>query len=330
MPALEPGQAGEAVRDLQRRLGAAGFEPDHRELGTFGPTTEAQLIAFQGTRGIRPTGRCDQVTWATLVEAGFQLGDRLLYLRAPMLRGDDVADLQHRLGALGFDAGRVDGIFGPQTELALKDFQRNMGLTTDGVLGRDTRATLLRLGERARQPSTVAQIRDRERSACEPRDLHGQRVAVGEPGGLGILVAAIDRRLVRAGAAVLTLHDPDPSVQAQEANRFEAAAFVGLAPGPVDEVWYYENRGFASHGGRALAGLLADHAARRLAPTGVQGRWHPILRETRMPAVQWNLTAAAAISSSAPVLAAVLHDALDEWLQGTTGAVPPESEALEP
>src|SRR6266545_3977054 len=47
-----------------------------------------------------------------------------------MLRGDDVYELQRELGSLGFDAGRVDGIFGPRTLEALLGFQRNAGVTT--------------------------------------------------------------------------------------------------------------------------------------------------------------------------------------------------------
>ena len=45
-----------------------------------------------------------------------------------MQRGDDVADLQQRLSTLGFDTGRVDGIFGDRTSRALAEFQRNAGL----------------------------------------------------------------------------------------------------------------------------------------------------------------------------------------------------------
>lgn len=63
-----------------------------------------------------------------------------------MLRGDDVADLQHRLNALGFDAGREDGIFGPDTSRALQDFQRNAGLAPDGIGGPEAVEALLRLG----------------------------------------------------------------------------------------------------------------------------------------------------------------------------------------
>lgn len=313
-PDLAPGNSGEAVRDLQRRLRAAGFDTGAAEPGTFDAVTTELVQRFQTARGLPATGVCDRLTWTTLVEAGFRLGDRHVYLRTPMLRGDDVAELQHRLGAMGFDAGRIDGIFGPNTERALKDFQRNMGLTTDGVLGRDTRATLLRLGERTARPSTVAGIRDRERAMCGPRELHGQRVVIGEPGGLGILLVAVERSLTRAGADVLSLHDPDPSLQAQEANRFDAAAFVGLAPAAADEAWFYENRGFQSHGGRSLATLIAEHASDRLRSTGVVGGWHPLLRETKMPAVQWNLSPATALSTTAHLLAATLHDALTGWL----------------
>ena len=39
--------------------------------------------------------------------------------------GDDVAELQQRLSALGFDSGRVDGIFGDLTSAALGEFQRD-------------------------------------------------------------------------------------------------------------------------------------------------------------------------------------------------------------
>ena len=62
-----------------------------------------------------------------------------------MMRGDDVADLQLRLGALGFDAGRVDGILGPVTQTAIGEFQRNAGLVTDQVCGPETVEALVRL-----------------------------------------------------------------------------------------------------------------------------------------------------------------------------------------
>src|ERR687894_72628 len=55
-------------------------------------------------------------------------------------RGREVVDLQTRLLALGLDLGNrgMDGVFGPQTELAVKAFQQSMGILADGVVGQIT------------------------------------------------------------------------------------------------------------------------------------------------------------------------------------------------
>src|SRR5947208_5785148 len=124
---------GEAVRDVQRRLRDAGYDVPAGEDGQYGDGTATAISAFQDARGLRVDGICGRQTWGSLVEAGYRLGDRLLYHTSPPLRGDDVADLQRRLGALGFDVGRVDGIFGEDTQRAVLEFQRNAGLTGDAV-----------------------------------------------------------------------------------------------------------------------------------------------------------------------------------------------------
>ncbi len=66
---------------------------------------------------------------------GSRLGDRLLSLATHRFVGDDVAILQDRLLELGFDVGRVDGVFGARTEAALKSLQREYGLIADGSCG---------------------------------------------------------------------------------------------------------------------------------------------------------------------------------------------------
>ena len=59
--------------------------------------------------------------------------------------GDDVATLQKRLAAVGFDPGGADGIFGPKTEAALKAFQEANGLAVDGIAGPATNGKLAEL-----------------------------------------------------------------------------------------------------------------------------------------------------------------------------------------
>ena len=142
--------------------------------GVFGPGTRAAVEAFQHLRGLRVDGTCGPQTWAALVEAGFRLGDRFLYHRRAMLRGDDVAELQRRLSALGFDAGRVDGIFGPRTALALGEFQRNLGLPVDAILGADTLSELRRVMPRPRDVRARQRVRDRDRLRHLPKTLLGR------------------------------------------------------------------------------------------------------------------------------------------------------------
>jgi len=104
------------------------------------------LQAFQQERGLTVDGELSAQTIQALDEARWKLGDRVLtYIPQKMLRGDDVANLQTRLLEMGFNTGRVDGIFGPGTEKAVKDFQRSVGANADGSCGPQTLIALMRL-----------------------------------------------------------------------------------------------------------------------------------------------------------------------------------------
>lgn len=56
--------------------------------------------------------------------------------------GDLVITLQKKLKNWGYYFGSVDGIFGSQTEEAVRYFQRKNGLAVDGVVGPDTARAL--------------------------------------------------------------------------------------------------------------------------------------------------------------------------------------------
>ena len=60
---------------------------------------------------------------------------RILFLTTPPMRGDDVTTLQR---ALGFPPDRIDGIFGKETDRAVRTFQKQAGTTVDGKVGPDT------------------------------------------------------------------------------------------------------------------------------------------------------------------------------------------------
>jgi chitosanase len=67
--------------------------------------------------------------------------ERLLRLQSPFMQGNDVQFVQQALSDAGIPVD-VDGIFGPQTENAIKEFQQQQGLTVDGIVGPATLAAL--------------------------------------------------------------------------------------------------------------------------------------------------------------------------------------------
>jgi N-acetylmuramoyl-L-alanine amidase len=316
---LEAGDNGLAVADVQRRLEQLGFSAGIDPVGSYLAGTRAAVEAFQYRRGLRVDGVCGRQTWSALVEAGRQLGDRFLYRRTPMLRGDDVAELQQRLSALGFDTVRVDGIFGDTTSAALGEFQRNVGLPVDGIAGAATVSVLLRFGSRHDDTELVTSVRDRERLRQAPRTLAGRRVAIGEEGGLDAAVAGLRRLLVSEGAVVSTHHHPDGSVQAAEANAGEAEVYIGLRLETGEahcSTAYYAVERYSSPGGRRLAELLqgALPPSLGLPDGGSRGMSLSVLRETRMPAVICEISPAAVVVEQAAALARAIVDALAEWV----------------
>jgi N-acetylmuramoyl-L-alanine amidase len=283
---LRLGDRGNAVRDLSTRIGASlGSGVSARDV--FDGPLEAAVRSFQEQRGLRVDGICGPETWGALIESGFQLGDRLLYLSSPMLRGDDVAELQRRLNALGFDAGREDGILGPETQGALRQFQRNAGTTADGVCGPETLASIARVSGLA--AGSVASVREREDLRRAHQRLDGLRVfLVAEP-AMAALASAVTGALRNLGGLVGTdTTGSDPSVLTTEANRFRAGAFVALTNSgePGVRFAYFSSGTFRSEGGLCLASALTEsmHSVRDDVDEPV-GRTYRFLRETRMPAV---------------------------------------------
>lgn len=311
---LQPGSTGSDVADLQRRLAAAGFPTDDPS-GTYGDGTERAVGAFQRSAGLEPDGTCDAATWSSLVEAGFSLGARLLCLRSPMMRGDDVAELQLRLGALGFDAGRVDGIFGPMTRAAVGEFQRNAGLVSDEVCGPETIGALVRLEGRG-GTSPVTGVRERDRLRRRVRDGAHLRVAVGTIGEVHPAVTRLTSELQRAGHAAMLLTQ-EWSEQAAATNDFGADVYLGLvlSNDAVVQASYFSVPGYESDGGRQLAELVVREipAAPGWTIGVVRGMRTPILRETRPPAVTVKLGDRARLDAHEDLVVASLHRALTSW-----------------
>ncbi len=135
-------------------------------------------------------------------------------LVAPNLRGDDVADLQAALARIGFDSGRVDGIFGPATARALEDFQHNSGLYVDGVCGAATVRALEVLARQTGSGPGITALRELEALTATARTLSDLRVVVGQFGGLSSLSRQLVQALRQRSATVVASDEPDAAAQA--------------------------------------------------------------------------------------------------------------------
>ena len=140
---LKPGDRGELVTSVTTTLNRLGFLSEVSD--NFDTQVSEAIRAFQQARGLSVSGLIDSPTEKALEEARWKLGDRSLQIQQPHMRGDDVASLQSRLVEMGFNPGRVDGIYGPATENAVKDFQKSVGTKVDGICGPGTVISLMRL-----------------------------------------------------------------------------------------------------------------------------------------------------------------------------------------
>lgn len=146
---LKIGVSGDDVRVLQTLLNALPASITGTDLvvdGDFGPKTQAAVKMFQSYFGLSVDGIVGKNTFLYLGQptstyaTGPVFGSRTL---KKGVSGTDVKILQNRLAsdakkyavALG---GPADSIFGSKTQAAVKLFQNDMGLTTDGIVSDKT------------------------------------------------------------------------------------------------------------------------------------------------------------------------------------------------
>ena len=130
-PDLASGATGPEVEALQYLLNQHGYGAGEVD-GDFGPRTEEAVRAFQAVVGLSPSGQVDQRTWTALLAAG----------ATPLLSegstGEAVSRLQRALTAALGEPVSVDGIFGPETDAAVRAYQDSRGLDVDGAVGPET------------------------------------------------------------------------------------------------------------------------------------------------------------------------------------------------
>lgn len=163
---LQLGSSGSEVKKLQQALNDLGYDTGGID-GKFGAATRRAVILYQSAHNLTADGKAGKLTLAALyaepqsggsasgtVSGGTTLSggvsssaESLLAGRAIATNkstlqygssGSTVKKLQEALNKLGYDVGKVDGKFGLATFTAVMAFQRDNGLTADGLAGTQT------------------------------------------------------------------------------------------------------------------------------------------------------------------------------------------------
>ena len=133
-----PGDKGEAVSQLQKKLEALEYYEYSSITGYYGPITQEAIQRFQRTNDLTVDGIAGPETLALLDSE-----DAKYFCIYPGDKGSDVKSLQTRLSELGYYAyDSITGYFGTVTEHALKEFQAQHKLSVDARAGKNTRALL--------------------------------------------------------------------------------------------------------------------------------------------------------------------------------------------
>jgi hypothetical protein len=122
-PTIKKGDTGMEVYAIQYLLTHHGetLTAD----GIFGPATQTEVEDFQTKKNLAEDGIVGPETWQALIVTVKQ-GDT----------GPAVRAVQQLLkGKFGFNTVNVDGIFGPITLQAVKDFQSSKNIASDGIVG---------------------------------------------------------------------------------------------------------------------------------------------------------------------------------------------------
>lgn len=142
-----PLMKGADIKRVQNKLNDLGFSAGTAD-GIYGYGTESAVIRFQKVKGLSVDGRVGQNTWDKLMNSigGGVSGEydnnaqyhRVLRVTTPLMRGEDVKQVQNRLNNLGYYVGTVDGAYGYGTEAEVIKFQKSQGLSADGEVGQNT------------------------------------------------------------------------------------------------------------------------------------------------------------------------------------------------
>lgn len=133
VPGVQLGDRGAAVKNVQAHLRAAGFDPKSTG-GAFDERTAAMVKQFQGKSNLPATGIVDARTWKALQKSFILSKKPASPAQALNERSGAVKASEKLLKKLGFNPGKIDGLFDRKTLGAVRAYEKKRHLTVDGKI----------------------------------------------------------------------------------------------------------------------------------------------------------------------------------------------------
>ncbi|SFA56967.1 Peptidoglycan-binding (PGRP) domain of peptidoglycan hydrolases-containing protein [Anoxybacillus pushchinoensis] len=185
---LKRGDRNDYVKTLQSWLYKAGFNPGGID-GVYGANTEKAVKEFQKKVGITTDGIAGKQTYQALQE---YVRTQTTVSRSNSSGSDDhwtgqtlregskgeaVKELQRMLNSAGYNV-KVDGVYGSETEGAVRSFQKSVGISVDGVAGAQTYRSLKSyISSKANKGVTVDISKEAQRLQKEAEEKKKQELA---------------------------------------------------------------------------------------------------------------------------------------------------------
>ena len=124
------------IRQVQQALNRKGFDTGPVD-GRWGASTRRALLNFQQARNLQADGELGEKTLQKLGINARQFMQSAAFSPANM-SNKNVRQVQEALNRKGFDAGHVDGVWGPHTREAVENFQMAQNIPGNGSLTSET------------------------------------------------------------------------------------------------------------------------------------------------------------------------------------------------
>ena len=275
----------EEKEDLRDKLISAGYPTNNDE-----KDLSLSFLSFTKDKNLEGKGR-DHV-WESLINFGYQLGDRLLNLSNPVLYGSDVEEVQELLSQLGFYSGTHTSIYSEELEKAVERFQENRGLVVDGNVGLDTAEELRsmqRPGERSSLNNAMNLIGSKEIFANKQKhNVCFYIPMINDYKTRARLYEDIQKTCILNNIVPIFASDINKKIELSSViafvNKIQPSFFVYMVESDTNDVNFFAGKYSES----SLGKLLATNFKESLGLT-IRGSSAEVLTKTKPPTVVINL-----------------------------------------